>query len=375
MHIDVIRSEDEFFALREAWTKIFHVAATNHPFSSFDWAAAWWQTMLPTSRWQKHEMHIVAMYSMGELVAIAPLFLTTYGSWFFGGIRYLRPIGSDKNTTELRSLVIKPGHEAAASQALAQYIHSNRQAFDFVKWPDQIVTPSTDSGLTDTTTVENFILPLGSSWEEFKSSRKRNIKESIRKCYNAPARNGIHLSFEAVEDQAAILQLLPDFYRLHGQRAAGNTDAVHLDYFSSDQSRRFLSTLVAGLACVTPILFIVRHDQKIIAARLAFAMNSSLYLYYSGFDLSYGDYSVTTRLVVEAMQYAIARNLPLLNLSIGNDLSKTRWSPEVVTYQNTRTISANLRTRCMAPIIKRTAAYDNYRQTPASTLLSAENAG
>jgi CelD/BcsL family acetyltransferase involved in cellulose biosynthesis len=68
--------------------------------------------------------------------------------------------------------------------------------------------------------------------------------------------------------------------------------------------------------------------------RLGFQMGKTLYLYYSGWDAAYGRYSVMTTLLAETIKDAIARGLTSVNLSTGNDVSKTRWRPQEIRYHS-----------------------------------------
>jgi hypothetical protein len=63
-------------------------------------------------------------------------------------------------------------------------------------------------------------------------------------------------------------------------------------------------------------------------------MGEHLYLYYSGWDRAYGRYSVMTTLLAEIVKDAIARGTTSVNLSTGNDVSKTRWRPREVVYKS-----------------------------------------
>jgi len=56
-------------------------------------------------------------------------------------------------------------------------------------------------------------------------------------------------------------------------------------------------------------------------------VGDALYLYYSGYDPAFGDYSVMTTTVAEAIKYAIEHGFRRVNLSTGSDVSKTRWNP------------------------------------------------
>ena len=56
-------------------------------------------------------------------------------------------------------------------------------------------------------------------------------------------------------------------------------------------------------------------------------------MYFSGYDLAWGRFSVMTTLVAEAIKWAIAERLRIFNLSTGNDVSKTRWRPLTVEFR------------------------------------------
>jgi CelD/BcsL family acetyltransferase involved in cellulose biosynthesis len=68
-----------------------------------------------------------------------------------------------------------------------------------------------------------------------------------------------------------------------------------------------------------------------VAARVAFLLQDELYLYFSGFDPKWARYSVMTTTVAETIKWAIQHRLRAVNLSTGTDVSKTRWSPSVLT--------------------------------------------
>jgi len=94
-------------------------------------------------------------------------------------------------------------------------------------------------------------------------------------------------------------------------------------------------------------------------------LGDSLYLYYSGYEPKWGDYSVMTTTVAEALKYAIANGLKEANLSFGADVSKTRWAPERVAYRDFIEL---------APSLSRRFAYEAYeelRQVAASRSVRA----
>jgi CelD/BcsL family acetyltransferase involved in cellulose biosynthesis len=72
-------------------------------------------------------------------------------------------------------------------------------------------------------------------------------------------------------------------------------------------------------------------------------IGGSLYLYYSGYDQAFAQYSVMTTTVAEAIKYAIAQGMKAVNLSTGNDVSKARWNPVEVAMRQALLVSPSRR--------------------------------
>jgi len=356
MELALIRKHKDLLSLKQDWDAIFAEAAVSHPFLSFEWINTWWQTMLPESMLQSHGLYVLAFYRDGTLQGVVPMFLTRYLPWLFGGLRFLRPLGSDPNLTELKCILARPGEEQEIVRLFSQHLLDHRRSFDSCRLPDIGIDAASPVAMAAPVKVENYILALAATWDDFKAGLKRNIKESIRKCYNAPVRQGVNLDFEAIDNREAILQHLPEYFRLHGLRAEHSDGPVHPNYFLVVQNQIFLRQLVSKLDVVRPRLLVIKHHGKIVAARFAFQMNGTMYLYFSGFEPEYGVYSVTTRLVVECIQLGIEEGLKQINMSTGQDVSKTRWGALPVDYVNELSQSSSVRGRVIADVRRRVEA-------------------
>lgn len=75
-------------------------------------------------------------------------------------------------------------------------------------------------------------------------------------------------------------------------------------------------------------MFELRVAGEVVASRVGFATGEAIYLYYSGYDPQWGRYGVMTTTLAEIVCYAIGCGLASLNLSTGDDVSKTRWRPD-----------------------------------------------
>jgi CelD/BcsL family acetyltransferase involved in cellulose biosynthesis len=188
------------------------------------------------------------------------------------------------------------------------------------------------------------VLTLPGDWETFKSSLKRNIKESLRKCYNAPKRDGLTPEFRVHETPADVTGALERWLKLHTMRAEFTETVVHRNVFAADPPRAFLRAVMDQLTLRGLVrIFELELKGQVVASRIGFVVGNTLYLYFSGYDPAFRQYSVMTTTVAEILKWAIAQGFRSVNLSPGNDVSKTRWSPTEIRYQRAVLLSPSLR--------------------------------
>ena len=102
----------------------------------------------------------------------------------------------------------------------------------------------------------------------------------------------------------------------------------HPNTFATPEERAFLLDMCERLSERGQArVFRLRVDGQVVATRIAFVMGGTLYLYFSGYAREFGKYSVMTTLLAEVIQHAFREGIDTINLSSGNDVSKTRWAP------------------------------------------------
>jgi CelD/BcsL family acetyltransferase involved in cellulose biosynthesis len=244
-------------------------------------------------------------------------------------------MGADPNITEVRGMLARPDVELECYDSLLEHLMQRSSDWDWIVWggiPQAAAACLGRHGrpvwLPD---IPCFLLELPSSWEEFKSTRSRNIKESLRKCNNSLKRAGLHAAFKVADRGPELERVLDELVRLHGMRAARTDTIRHANVFAKENAIRFLSEVCARYETSGGVrVFSLEVEGRTCAARLAFSVGDSLYLSYSGYDPQFGQYSVMTNLVAGAIRYAIDEGFRSVNLSTGSDVSKTRWSPRRV---------------------------------------------
>ena len=331
--VETIREEDGLRALEPEWIALESEARNTLPFRTAAWTLAWWKHLRRQCSAVQDNLSLRALRTAdGRLVGVAPLMITERPGRGFIRTRCLQFIGTDPNVTELRGGLWAPGYEQACMQALKAAVTGEASEWDWMIWngirADGAAAEALKGGVRWNAYTRYYTLRLEGDWPTFKARLRRNVKESLRKCYNSLKRAGLDYTLEVVSDREEMKDALHEFFRLHAQRASAPASIRHPNTFASPEARAFLVDVCErlserGQARVCRL----RVGGSVVATRVVFVMGGTLYLYFSGYEREFGKYSVMTTLLSEVIQRAFGEGLSSMNLSTGHDVSKTRWGP------------------------------------------------
>jgi CelD/BcsL family acetyltransferase involved in cellulose biosynthesis len=373
--LEVVTSLERLETLRADYDRLHRVANVGLPFELHDWHVAWWRAFAASSIKLRDQLlfHVVRSATEG-CVAIVPLVLTERPG--FGPLRIgtLALLGTDQYITELRKPTIAPGFEAKVGEVVQRSLASDGR-WDWAHWTG--AEPEFARALAGLGTQDqldpnpDYVLDLAPSWDAFKAGLKRNIRESIRHCYNSLKRENHTHELVVAKTPAEIRSGLDRFIELHSARADLDDTVAHPDRFATPMTRGFLYDVCLRLAARDIArVFLLKISGEIVAARIGFEMNDTLYMYYSGYDPKWRKYSVMTTLVAEAIKYAIERGVKTVNLSAGTDVSKTRWGAREVPFAETLQLRARARSK-LASKAYQTAKTANTNHPLVKVLLRA----
>jgi CelD/BcsL family acetyltransferase involved in cellulose biosynthesis len=319
------------------------------PFALHEWHLTWCHHFLNCSSNTISEPHFYILRNEERTcVAILPFIISRrrIGPLKFNSIRLL---GADPGITEIQTPLVERGYEQLAVRAVRDNL-TKIGDWDWIHWAGMnhklAEALNRDYPLEWRPPVQDFILDLPASWEEFRSGLKRNIRESLRHCYNSLKREGIRFEFLVIEEPGNVRRHVDRFLELHRLRANMDPAIPHPDRFADRVCRNFLYEVCEQLAARGALrLFALKIGSCIVAMRLSFVAGETLYFYYSGFDPRWARYSVMTTTVAEAIKYAIAHGLKTVNLSPTREVSKTRWGPRQVDYESAFEFGGRLRSR------------------------------
>ncbi len=347
--VDVATSAEQLVALKPEYDQLSANSGNVVPFALHDWHVAWWNHLAKKERYLRDELRIhVVRDDQGECVAIVPFVSTRREIGPFHA-ESLALLGSDPNFTEIRCPLIAPGVERLAVEAVTRRL-SDEAGWDWIHWSG-LKGPFGEAlgdraALAWRPPVLDYVVDLAPTWDAFRAGLKRNIRESLRHCYNSLKRDGLSFELEVAQTPDAVRNALHLFVSLHAMRAGLTLTVAHPDRFASTTSRSFLYEVCERLAArgVTRV-FTLKIRGCVVAVRIAFVVGDEIYLYYSGFDPRWAKYSVSTTIVAEAIKYAIEHGLKGANLSTGTDVSKTRWGARLAAFAEAMEIHPRLRSR------------------------------
>ena len=329
------------------------------PFATSTWLDLWWrhyseQRALVRDRFFVHALRDAG----GTLRAVAPLMLTERPGTGPFRARTLAFFGADKNVTELRGLICAPEYEGPAVRSLLARVTDCADQWDWFTWhgvrlgTDAYQVLDNDPSFHWTRETTDYVLPLGDSWEQFRAGRSRNIKESLRKCYNSLKRDGHEFRFRVVSDPRELPAALARFIALHALRADASELVPHANVFAERRACDLLNDIaLAPTEALSVRVFQLSIAGQVVASRIGFVLGNELYLYFSGFEPAWGKYSVMTTAVAETLKWAIEQGIRSVNLSPGTDVSKTRWGASAIALHNGVLVSSQRRSRLVFRVV------------------------
>jgi CelD/BcsL family acetyltransferase involved in cellulose biosynthesis len=347
--LETVTTVDGVAALGPCYEHLHRVTGNTSPFALHEWHLAWCRHFLNCNpRIRDQPLFYVVRNSAGACVAIVPFVISRrrVGPLNIASINLL---GADPAITELRAPLVDPGYEHLTASAVQHHLATVGH-WDWVHWTgiSKAFGEALAAGgdLHWQPALSDYVLDMAPTWEEFRRRLKRNIRESLRHCYNSLKRDNHRFELKVIEDPAEVSRGLDRFLELHVMRANFKSAVTHPNRFASQVCRNFLYEVCERLAERGAVrLFQLNVDSQAVAMRIGFAVGGSLYLYYSGFDPAWSRYSVMTTTTAEAIKYAIAQGLKTVNLSPAKDISKTRWSPRQVDYRSAYEQNRRLRSR------------------------------
>jgi len=353
LRIEQLSGPEALESLATEWASLDAALQPRTPFTSPLWISLWWKHFQQNRAAVRHEFFCHVLRNQdGRLVAVAPLMVTHCPAVGPVRIRLLQFFGADPSITEIRGVICHADRQDEVITALANYLLSRKDRWDVFWWTGiRRKSVAYDALAARRELIVDgelpaYVLSLPDSWDKLRANVSSNMRKNIRKAYEFLERDGYPFTFRVISQPEAVPAALDRFFWLHAARADVADMIHHPNKFGSSRNRTFFTEYAQRMAERGLLrLFELEISGNVVASRVAFVFGSELYFYFAGYDPAWRKYSVMTTLMSETIKWAIDNGINLINLSTGKDLSKIRWRPSEIVYQNAMQIAPTVRGR------------------------------
>ncbi len=202
----------------ESWNHLLSESITNVPFLRYEYMQTWWEHR-GGGEWKQTELLLISATENGQLIGIAPLFLTEHDSQ-----SALMLIGSIEISDYL-DLIVRPADLPRFVTGLLDFIASHGpstwRAFDWYNLPDSsptlaaFKTEAESRGWTFTQEVyrPTPYIPIPGDFETYLASIDKKQRHEIRRKMRRAAESGF-VRFYIVDGSSNIESEINDFFEL-----------------------------------------------------------------------------------------------------------------------------------------------------------------
>jgi CelD/BcsL family acetyltransferase involved in cellulose biosynthesis len=326
MHIATVSTLPELISLEKEWNDLLALSASHVPFLRHEYITAWWQG-LGGGEWSKAELYVVtAREEPGELIGIAPLFLTDNKE----GEPALMLLGSIEISDYL-DVIARPDDLPTFMEALLEsLVGENLRGNHVLDWYNLLESSPTLPALK--TAAEKLgwsyaeqalqhcpYIPLPGDWEKYICGIDKKQRHEIRRKIRRSEEYYLPVRWYISQDGTNLEQEVDDFLRL----MANDEDKAK---FLTPSMRKQMHSIVraASKAGWLQLVFIEVNGQKA-AGYLNFDYMNHIWVYNSGLDFQYGELSPGWVLLGYLLEWANENHRTSFDFMRGDEQYKYRF--------------------------------------------------
>lgn len=309
--------------LKTAWNELLAGSASHVPFLRYEYLTDWWATR-GGGEWDNSELFIITAHIGDTLVGAAPFFFTTQTE-----IPALLLVGAIEISDYLDILVL-PDKLNEFLEILLPYLENLPVAWKQLVFHNLLDDSPTLKALQKQ--ADNLgweyhsevlqrcpYIPLPDSWEEYLAGVDKKKRHEIRRKLRRAEGMEMPVKLYITEDQSALDADTDAFFTLMAQ------DEAKARFLTGAMRLQMRQTICSAFQCgCLNLAFLEVGDDKA-AAYLSFDYLNRLWVYNSGLNTKYYDYSPGWVLLGHLLQWAIANKRQAFDFMRGDETYKYRF--------------------------------------------------
>ena len=310
--------------LEEEWNALLAESASHVPFLRFEYLSTWWQTR-GGGEWSDAELCILAARQDNQLVGIAPLFRTRAD-----GRDTLLLLGSIEISDYL-DLICRPADLPEFLEGLLSYLKSPAspkwEALDFFNIlegsPTLPAVQIAAEQLGFTVTVEKLqhspFIPLPGDWETYLAGIDKKQRHEIRRKMRRAEESPAFIQWRITTDPAQLETDMETFLSLMAQ------DPDKAEFLTETMREHMRLTMRCAFEAGCLQLAFLDVDHHAAAAYFSFHYLDRLWIYNSGLDRAFMEYSPGWVLLGYLLQWANENGVREFDFMRGDEEYKYRF--------------------------------------------------
>jgi CelD/BcsL family acetyltransferase involved in cellulose biosynthesis len=326
MHIVSIRSLSELNSLEKEWNDLLAISASHVPFLRHEYLTAWWQGM-GGGEWSQGELYVITGRAEdGQLIGIAPLFLTNNRD----GEAALMLLGSFEISDYL-DVIARPENLSDFLDATLEYLQGDAAPeYSLLDWYNILESSPTIKALQEAAEKRGWVysqeplqhcpyIPLPGDWEKYINSIDKKQRHEIRRKMRRANEYYLPLRWYIADDESRLDKEVDDFLDL----MANDPDKVK--FLTPAMRLQMHSIAQAALQCGSLQLAFIEVNGEKAAGYLNFDYLNHIWVYNSGFDYRFKELSLGWVLLSYLLQWANENKRESFDFMRGDEDYKYRF--------------------------------------------------
>jgi CelD/BcsL family acetyltransferase involved in cellulose biosynthesis len=326
MVIAIIRTLPELISLEKEWNDLLAISASHVPFLRHEYITAWWQG-LGGGEWLQGELYVVtARQEQGELIGIAPLFLTDNRD----GEPALMLLGSIEISDYL-DVIARPEDTPSFIETLLEHLTGDQTlTCNLLDWYNLLESSPTLPALQEAAEKLGWsysqqplqhcpYISLPGDWEKYICSIDKKQRHEVRRKMRRAEEYYLPVRWYITQDGATLDRDVDDFLQLMAhdpEKAKFLTPAMRTQMHSIIQTAYNAGWLQ---------LAFIEVDGEKAAGYLNFDYNNHIWVYNSGLDFRFSELSPGWVLLGYLLEWANEHQREYFDFMRGDEQYKYRF--------------------------------------------------
>jgi CelD/BcsL family acetyltransferase involved in cellulose biosynthesis len=314
---------EQLKALRPPWEELWHAAEESTPFQFPGWLIPWWRHL------GEGKLQCLCFWRAEQLCGLAPFYIYTRPE---DGKRQLLLLGS--GNSDYLDILVRPGHESVVLNQLAAWLVASRDDWDIAEFLQlrpgspllRLSLGGLDCEFSEDVALQECcpVLPLPSAPQDHWAFFQQPCFTKLNYYWRRAGRIG-SVRIQS-QDLGSLEESFDALVRFEEARWSQRGLQSALD---NPEIQRFHRVACYNL-CAAGLLrfYVLRLDDRIIAAFYGFHSQSRFFFYFGGFDAEFSNFSPGKLILAHAIERAVREGATVFDFLRGREAYKYEWGAQ-----------------------------------------------